>query len=466
MHAGLALKRKAFQRVAVEAELFVQRVDSVQQAHALRGIVGGGLAGQHHGVDGVLVAHMRAGQVAVAFLKTEDIPLRVALGFQKADLLADKLKAGQRTAQLYAVLFSDGGRHVGGHDGRYGHGGLGHRTVAQAGAADVVKQQHAHLVAGDEPVAALAVRHGCTHAVAVRVGADHQVRLDSVAQLQAGLHRLADLGVGIRAGGERTVRFLLLGHDRDLRHTHAIQQHLDGFQAGAVQRCVDQLELGDIVAGAQRQHGIDKVAQALVVDPDDLACGHGGIEVGQLDRIEVVVLVDGSEHGCGSFQRDLAAVGPVNLVAVVLGRVVAGRHADTRAAAQVAHRPGQCRGGFQPGVEVGGNAVGGQHAGGLAAEQLTLMAAVVPDGDLFRQVCGVDVIRQALRGAADGVDVHAVAARADHAAQAARAKSQVTVKAVVDGIGIILDAVQFGGQVRVLHRAGAPEVIQFCIVHG
>ena len=50
--------------------------------------------------------------------------------------------------------------------------------------------------------------------------------------------------------------------------------------------------------------------------------------------------------------------------------------------------------------------------------------------------------------------------------EAARAKGQVAVKAVIDGIGITPDAVQFGEQVRILHCAGAPEVKQFCIGHG
>ena len=466
MHAGLALKGKAFQCVAVETELPVQCVYSVQQAHALGGVVGGGLAGQHYGVDGVLVADVCAGQVAVAFLKAEDVAFGMALGLQEADLLTDELEAGQGTAQLHAVLFGDGGGHVGGHDGSHGHGVLGHCAIANAGAADVVKQQHTHLVAGDEPVAALAVRHGGTHAVAVRVGAEHQVGLYGVAQLQAGLHGLADLWVGVGAGGEGAVRLLLLGHHGDLGHAHAVQQHLDRFQTGAVQRRVDQFEFGDIVAGAQGQYGIHEVAQTLVVDPDDLVCGHGGVKVGQLDGIEVIVLVDSSQHGIGGFQRDLAAVGTIDLVAVVLGGVVAGGHADARAAAQIAHSPGQRRGGLQPGVQVGGDAVGGQHAGGLAAEQLALVAAVVADGYFFRQACGVDVVRQALGGAADGVDIHAVAACADDAAQTACAKGQVAVKAVVDGIGITPDAVQFGEQVRILHCAGAPEVKQFCIGHG
>ena len=48
-------------------------------------------------------------------------------------------------------------------------------------AADKIKQNDAHLVAGDEPVAALAVRHGGAAAVTVRVGAQQKIRVHFVA---------------------------------------------------------------------------------------------------------------------------------------------------------------------------------------------------------------------------------------------------------------------------------------------
>ena len=119
--------------------------------------------------------------------------------------------------------------------------------------------------------------------------------------------------------------------------------------------------------------------------------------------VKTVMLPNGRQHLGRGFQRDLAAVGAIHLIAVVLGRVVAGRDADARAAAQIPHGPGQRRGGFQPGVKIRGDAVGGQHAGGLAAEQFALDAAVVGDGDLFGQALGVDVVGQPLRGAAHSI---------------------------------------------------------------
>ena len=164
---------------------------------------------------------------------------------------------------------------------------------------------------------------------------------------------------------------------------------------------------------------------------------------------------------------DLAAVGAVDLVAVVLGGVVAGRYTDARAAAQVAHRPGKGGRGFQPGVKVGRDAVGGQHPGGFPAEQFALAAAVVGDGHLLGQVGAVQVVGQALGGPADGVDVHAVGAGADDAPQPAGAEFQVPVKAVCDGGLVPGNAVQFGGQVVGQVGLGQPAAVTvLVVVHG
>src|SRR5699024_5088761 len=142
---------------------------------------------------------------------------------------------------------------------------------------------------------------------------------------------------------------------------------------------------------------------------DDAAVRQGCVKISGLHR-KAVHRGDGLLDLVRGFQGDLAAVGPVDFVAVVLGGVVAGGDADARAAAIVPHRPGQGGGGFQPGVQVGGDAVGRQHTGGLAGKDVALDAAVVADGRLFGQAGGVQVIGQALGGLADVVDVHPVGA--------------------------------------------------------
>ena len=223
------------------------------------------------------------------------------------------------------------------------------------------------------------------------------------------------------------------------------QQLFDALEAGAVQRGVDELQRinARAVADALVVDSLHKVVKAFIADHNDAAVGQGLVIVGEFDTVEAVDFFNRSQNLFRGFQRDLAAVRAVDLVAVVLGGVVAGGHADARAAAQIPHSPGQGGRRLQAGVHIGGDAVGRQHAGGLAGEQFAVVAAVVGDGDLFRQAAGVQVVGQTLRSLAHGVEVHAVGARADDAAQAAGAERKVTIETVGDGVVVARHADQF-----------------------
>ena len=241
------------------------------------------------------------------------------------------------------------------------------------------------------------------------------------------------------------------------------------FQTRAVQRGVDELERVDAraVADALVIDSLHKIIEAFFVNCHNAARGGGSVKICQPDIVKAINFFDSCQNFLSSLQRDLAAVRAVDLVAVVLSGVVAGRHADARAAAEVPHRPRKRRGRLKPGVHAGGNAVRGQHAGGLAGEQRTVMAAVVGDGYLFGQAGRIEVVRQPLRCLAHGVEVHPVRARADHAAQAAGAEFQIAVKAVRDGVAVARDGDELGFDGVVQIRLGKPAVIEIvCIVHG
>ena len=99
--------------------------------------------------------------------------------------------------------------------------------------ADVIKQQDAHFVAGDERVV-VAVGACHAHAVGIRIGCKQKIGPNFLAQLDALLHRLANLRIGIRAGGEVAVRIALLGNDGDVGHANARKDLGDRDQTGAV----------------------------------------------------------------------------------------------------------------------------------------------------------------------------------------------------------------------------------------
>ena len=284
-----------------------------------------------------------------------------------------------------------------------------------------------------------------------------------IAQFQALLHGFADFRVGIRAGGEVPIRCFLLRHHRHMGRTQLGQQFFYALQAGAVQRGVHQLELlnAGAIANALVIYSLYKIIQAFVVNAHNAACLHTGFIIHQLYAVKAVHFFDCSQNFICHFQRDLAAIGAIHFIAVVLGRVVAGCNADACPAAQIAHRPGKCGRGLQPRVHAGGNAVCRQHAGSFAGEQFAVIAAVMRNGDLFGQVGRVQVIGQALGGLAHRVQVHAVGARPQHTAQAAGAKFQVTVKTVRDSGIIPGNAVQFFRHSGIQFRLGQPTVIQF-----
>ena len=466
VHAALPLKGETQQVVFVPAELVVEGVDGVQQGLALLCVPSRRLADQQGGVHRVLVPHMGAGEIAVALFKAEDEPLFLPRRFQQADLLADELEAGEGAAQLHTVFLADGIRHVGGDDGGHRHRGGGQSAQRGAGAADVVQQDDAHLVAGDEPVTALAVRYGGAAAVAVRVGAQQKVRLHFIAQFQPLLHGLPNLRVGVRAGGEIAVRLFLFRHHGAVGHAQLGQQFFHALKARAVQRGVDQFQVRHALAAAHPLgiHRLHKGVDALLGDIADGAFGQRFVEAGGAHVVEAVHRVDAGQDLPGGVQGDLAAVRAVDLVAVVLGGVVAGGDAHARPAAQIPHRPGQGGGGLQAGVEPGGDAVGRQHPGRFPGEQLALAAAVVGDGNALVQAGSLEVVGQALGGLAHGVDVHAVGARADDAPQAAGAELQLTVKAVVQAVFVLclLQRGQLPDKVRVFRGVLQPTSQLIC----
>ncbi len=156
------------------------------------------------------------------------------------------------------------------------------------------------------------------------------------------------------------------------------------------------------------------------------------------------------QHRVSGFGGHLAAVVAIDLIAVVLGRVVTGRYHYAGLAVELPHRKGEHGGGHQLGIQVDMYPVGRQHRRRFPREQVGLDAAIIGDGNLGLLVFFVDIIRQALGGAPDGIYVHPVHTGSNHSAEPCGAEFQFPVEAVVDFLRGILDILQFLCQVRVL----------------
>ena len=441
------------QLIAVIAEFLVQRVHRLRERHALRAVPCSHFAAEQRGVHRVLVADVRAGEIAIALLKAEEIALRLPRPFQLADLLADEFEARECAAQLNAVMRGDRVRHVGGNDGRHRHRTRGHRAVSAPPAAEVIEQQHAHLVAREQAVVP-AVGHRRAHAVAVGVGAKQQIGARFAREREAALQRRALLGIRVGTGRKAPVGPRLLGHERHVRHADASQDLCHALAPRAVERRVDHAQRGSVaIPDAPALHRVEEGLQAVLADHADGSVRQRIGKAAQTHAVEMVRGPDVLRYGIRRLKRDLAAVGTVDLVAVVGGGVVARRNAHTRPASVIAHCPAQRGRRLQARIEIGGHAVGGKHTRGLAREARRADAAVVGNGAAQRQSRRLEVSGKSLRRAADNINIHAVRARAEHAAQSAGAEGKVTVKAVLDlrGVAHLVERGKLRAQRVILH---------------
>ena len=436
---GAAVELVAVQGVQAVAIGLVQLVQLIQQADALGGVVAEHLADHVSTVHAVLIADVGAGQVAVAFLKAKYITVCLALLFQLADLLTDKLEAGQHIDSTQTIMGGDLFAHVHCDDGLDHDRVSRHLAVLYALAANVIQQQHTGLVAGQQLVLACLVLDGDAHAVTVRVGGKQQVGVALLGILHAQCHSLFDLRVGIRAGREIAVRLLLLLDHRNVGVAHLLQGAGHGLQTGAVQRTVhDGHILVDFFA---KQDGLalDLLYEGgvdLVRDVPDAAVCHASFKAAGPDICKDVQFLDLGQNLRSSLGGDLAAVRAVDLVAVVLAGVVGRRHHDTGRGVQIAGRKGDGRNRHQNRPDVDLDAIGREHARSNLGKHIALDAAVITDGHRRSFKVLFQIVRQTLRGLCHRVDVHPIGACADDAAQTARAKGEVTVECVLD-LGII-----------------------------
>ena len=166
--------------------------------------------------------------------------------------------------------------------------------------------------------------------------------------------------------------------------------------------------------------------------------------------------------------RQLGAVLPVDLVAVVFLGVVAGGDVDARLTAVVPHREAQLGRGPQGVEDAHLDPGGGADLGGGPGELHAVEAAVHGDGHaplLGLLALGADDVGEALGGVADHIDVHVVQAHGHGAPQPGGAELQGTVEPALDFLGIVLDGLQLGVFLRSQDAAVQPFLILLQIVH-
>ena len=184
--------------------------------------------------------------------------------------------------------------------------------------------------------------------------------------------------------------------------------------AAAVEGGVDQLEgvrhLGDGLPVID--HGGDighELPVRFVTHGLNETALYGFLKVHPLHTVKNVDFLQPLGDGVGVVRGQLGAVGPVDLVAVVLLGVVAGGDIDACLTAVFPDGEAQFRGGPQGVENTDVNAIGGADLGGGPGELHRVIAAVHADSHataLALLALGGDDVGKALSGPADHMDVH------------------------------------------------------------
>ena len=349
------------------------------------------------------------------------------------------------------VHIADAAHHFGRDDRRDRGRVFRQRALAAARRDDIVEQQHAHLVAGDGVVLPVRAADHDADAVGVRIRAEDEVAADLLGEVNGQIEALRIFRVRALDGRERAVEHHLLLDGDDLRHAQTVQRLGHEVPARAVKRRVDDLEP---VGHAADNVRVDRLAQdvgqkrfvRLRAHELHKTLTHRVVKVHALDIVEDVQPLHVPGDGGGVLRRELRPVGPVDLVAVILFRVVAGRDVQSGRGAVVLDGKRQLRRRTQ-GVENAHVDAVGRHDGcGLVRKALTVDAAVKANGDAARAralALGLDDLRERLRGVADDMNVHAAAAERHLAAQAGRAELERGEKAALDLFFVVADGVEF-----------------------
>ena len=326
---------------------------------------------------------------------------------------------------------------------------LGHSGLLVCG-DDVVEQQCADLIAGQaDEFAGLIARH-YTHAVGVRVGRDDKVAAHLFGELDSQLEYLRILGVRKIDRREIAVERHLLLDRIDVLESDPLQCLGYELVARAVQRCVDDLE---VVRDLCHNLWVDRLSEdifkiyfvELVGNVFDNTRSQRVLELHLLHVVENIGCGDEFGHRLGMIGRELRAVLPVRLVAVVLLRIVRCGDVDSGYAMKLAHRERQYRSRANAAEQVNLDAVRGEHARGGFGEQARVVAAVAADRDAhFGFAFFVDEVGESLRRVRHCVDVHRVCTGYHRAAQSAGTELQVLDKPELDLLIVVSDGAKLG----------------------
>ena len=341
------------------------------------------------------------------------------------------------------------------------------------GPDEVIQHQNACLVAGDGNEGAVPAANHDAHPVAVRVGAQNKVGAHLVRQLNGQIEALRVLRIGGDHRGEAAVQHHLLRNAVQMLHAQTPQSLRHQLPAAAVEGGIDHMEgIGHLGHGLPVvDHGHDVGHEPFVrLGAHDLdeALGLGIVKLHPADAGENVDLLQLTGNGGSVLGRQLGAVGPVDLIAVILLGIVAGGDIDARLTVVFPHGEAQLRRRPQRLEDTHMDAVGGADLCGGSGKLHRVVAAVHAQGHapaLGLLALSADDVGKALSGPADDVDVHLVQAHLHGATQTGGTEFQRPIEPLPDLLLIVPDALQLGVLLLAQGRGRQPLFIFLHIRH-
>ncbi len=404
----------------ISAVFGVDPVENVLERPTLGKIRRSHFRDEHSSNNCVLIAHVRARKITVAFFVAYYETLALAFFFEFFDDFADVLKTGEHLAHFRAVAFRNSRSEVGGYYGLYRNGFFGQTFRMRKNEID---EQNAHFVARYEPVSVFRLDRRA-YSVSIGVGAYHYVRAAALCKLQREVERLGFFGIGVRASSETAVGPRLLGNYRYVVES-ALAQHLRHYVATrSVERRVHYGQLALIRHGTF-VHAIEILARDVRHRYATFLDGGCIVDRFYVERFDALYVI---EYFARGFIRDLTAVRSVHLVAVELCGVMARRYHYARVAAEMPNHKRQIRRGFEFARYIRLYAVMREHSRGMPRKLLRELTRIVAYRHRGLFYVREQVVGKSLRDLAYRVIIESVRARAEYAAQARRAELEVFVK--------------------------------------
>ena len=174
-----------------------------------------------------------------------------------------------------------------------------------------------------------ALPHSSTDAVAVGIRANHDIRPFFLSKPDTQGQGVFIFRIWRRYSGEIAIRHFLLLHDKKVHETGFPQDFLNRHTAAAVEGRIHHLQRRRIsMVTGFFEYSINKEVHHVLSQPGDEILPGPVIDGGQVFHLLHIL----RKH-IGLFRHQLAAIFPIDLVAIVLRRIVTGR--DDNAAQSV-----------------------------------------------------------------------------------------------------------------------------------